>query len=469
MSLIGGITRRGWLRTLGLGAGATLLGPLLTRIANAQGPAPRRFVFIVEGNCFEPVTMLSDPARAAIDGTLAQPLDTRWWYRRYAHDAPMDIAGLDTAPALVGLGDLAPRAAVLLGLSSKIVGGGHSGMHGVLSSTRTTGSTAGGITIDAWLGARGEVRGETPFDVVRLGANNDPARPLDFGTCAYGPGQSAPMMLQPDRAFLALFGSVGDADAGAAFQRRGAQLDFAAGDVRATLATFGGGSAERAKLETYLASLEALQARRTRLIELRDRLAAVSPDAPPTGVDPLERFGQQLDLAGAALIGGLTNVCVVGCGSGGAFDMAYPGVIQGVSRHDLHHGSAQNAAFLDAIHTVTRLQVDAIAGLARRLAAAPDVGGGSVLDNTAIVFVGDNGEQHHSTASEFPVLLLGGEGMGLRTGGRTVVFPGLGSGGHRQVSNLWNTLGHLAGAELDDFGGEGPTRVARGPLAELLG
>jgi hypothetical protein len=35
------------------------------------------------------------------------------------------------------------------------------------------------------------------------------------------------------------------------------------------------------------------------------------------------------------------------------------------------------------------------------------------------------------------------------------------------VSNLFNTLGHAAGVPLDDFGAEGLTRVAEGPLSEL--
>ena len=95
---------------------------------------------------------------------------------------------------------------------------------------------------------------------------------------------------------------------------------------------------------------------------------------------------------------------------------------------------------------------------------------GSMLDNTVIVFISDNGEQHHSTASEFPVVLIGGKNLGLNTGGRTIVYPGVDTGGsgHRQVSNLWNTLGHLAGDPLDTFGKEGPYRVATGPLTELL-
>ena len=182
----------------------------------------------------------------------------------------------------------------------------------------------------------------------------------------------------------------------------------------------------------------------------------------------VEQAAQQLDLATSALIGGLSNVCVLGCGTGGDYNLSYPEVISGVKRHDLHHQSGTNPEYLTAIHEVTRRQVNMIADVARRLRDTPDLAGGSMLDHTAIIYLSDNGEQHHSTASEFPVLILGGRGMGLRTGGRTIIYPGLTSDGHRQLSNLWNTLGYLAGEELDDFGKEGRTRRAYGPLSELL-
>lgn len=184
----------------------------------------------------------------------------------------------------------------------------------MLASARTTAGRAGGPTIDAWLAGRREVRQGTPFDAVRLGVDNDPARPLDFGTCAYAAGRSAPMLLQPDRAWQALFGSVADGDG---FGRRGAQLDFAVRDVRASIAAFGGGSAERAKLEAYLEALEDLQVRRGRLAEIEGQLRAARPDEAAAAGSALGRFRQQLELAAAALIGGLTNVCVVGCGTGG--------------------------------------------------------------------------------------------------------------------------------------------------------
>ncbi len=85
-------TRRQWLKAMGLGAGAALCGPLVARIARADPTMPRRFVFVVEGNCFEPITMLSDAARAAIDATTANPVTGRWWYRSYRHDAPLVVA-----------------------------------------------------------------------------------------------------------------------------------------------------------------------------------------------------------------------------------------------------------------------------------------------------------------------------------------------------------------------------------------
>ena len=65
---------------------------------------------------------------------------------------------------------------------------------------------------------------------------------------------------------------------------------------------------------------------------------------------------------------------------------------------------------------------------------------------------------------------MGGGAKGLNTAGRTLILPKLdsSSSGRRQVSNLFNTLGHLAGDDLNDFGKEGPRRFKEGPLDILL-
>jgi hypothetical protein len=124
-----------------------------------------------------------------------------------ARGQPLIVEGSDfaTAPALGGVvgeageTDLSPHTAVLFGLSSKIIGGGHSGNHGVLSSSRSSSAAPGGITIDAHLAALPQVRGVSPFDAVRLGVNGSTNKPLDYGTCAYDVGRSAALILSQRR------------------------------------------------------------------------------------------------------------------------------------------------------------------------------------------------------------------------------------------------------------------------------
>ncbi len=109
------------------------------------------------------------------------------------------------------------------------------------------------------------------------------------------------------------------------------------------------------------------------------------------------------------------------------------------------------------------------ARMARALDNVPE-GNGTMLDNTIIAYLSDNGEKHHSEAREWPMLLVGGSNLGFKTDGRTVVYPGWNNPNDRQASNLFNTLGHATGnTELNEFGNEGALRIAKGPLDELLG
>jgi hypothetical protein len=330
---------------------------------------------------------------------------------------------------------------------------------------------------------------------VRLGANSTLGTRLNYDTCAYDQNRPAPLIVDPYAAFSTLFGLVGSAAEQAAFNQRGNLFGFALDDVKASLAAFGGNSAERAKVETYLASLEEAQLRQAQLLSLRDKLMPLAPESPTTNPlydqnksndnNTLKRFAGHLQLATAALRGELTHVAVIGCGTGGNFDMTYPTANpagnKNITRHNLHHGSSSDATYVQTIHDATRQQIDAIVQhLAIPLENTPDPMGGTMLDNTVIVFVPDNGEQHHATGSEFPVVLIGGGNLGLATGGRTIVYPGVDTGGngHRQISNLWATLGKLAGAtpiqvgttkvDFDLFGKEGPGRIAPGPLTEVM-
>ena len=445
--------------------------PLVSRFARANGPVSPRFLFIVEGNGFEPASVLCDSARAALGSSFGSSVGTdRWWYGRYRHTAPLSVPAPDLAQSAylqqqygtafplepLATEGVAADATVILGLSSRIVGGGHVGLHGVLSSTRSNGGLPGGPTIDAYLAALPEVRRSMAFDAFRLGVGTGTS--IDFGTCAFGHRQPAPLIRDLASAYAYAYSGFTTGASRAAFDGQARMLDFAAHDVAAARARFTGTGVEAAKLDSYAQSISELQLSQSRLLTM----SVTAPTAPAASLSTLPAFEAAVDLATSTLIDGLTPVAVVGSGTGGDFNVTYSS-ISAITRHNMQHGSGSDPTMLDAVRRVNRVQVAAIARAARRL---KDVG---LLDQTVIVWVGDNGEQHHSTSSEFPVLLIGGKALGMAAGGRTLIYPGVGSSQNRQLSNLWNTLGHLAGQTLDTFGGEvGGLRRAPGPLAELL-
>lgn len=491
------LSRRSLLASLCVGGGAALLGGSR---ALAMGVPARRFVIVLEGNSIEPGCFMSANTVTDVDAQATSSIvGRRWSYNLYGHTSPIEVAAGDmgTATALDPLlsdgstTDLTAKSAVLLGLSNRIAGGGHSTFFGALSCSRSTPSRPAGQTIDTWLAEQTTVVGSTPFDAVRVGVG-DRSDILANDSCAFAVGRSAPVTLDPVLAFSNLFGFLPGTAGAPSFARRTLQLDFAIDDVNAALGSFGGNSRERAKLEAYLDSLLTIRQRQDDLAAIA---AGIDPSDPSTAfpvpedpsTNPLYQTGDhfdileaQVDNVAAALLGGLTNVAVVTSGTGGQFgymDYArvlqnHPGVPAGLERHDLHHNSSGGPDavndYVTAIHDVSREHVKLVAKLARALDAVPE-GNGTMLDHTAILYLTDNGEQHHSTASEWPCLLVGGSELGLRTDGRTIVYPGADDGtNNRQLSNLYNTLGYAAGTVLDDFGEEGETRIATGPLAELL-
>ncbi len=486
------LTRRRLLAGLGAGAGAALLGPFFRQAFASQG-GPCRFVIVMEGNCIEPSALMSPDTRAALQAQTSDDLTgRRWMPREYGHTSTMTVntGDLASARALSALAagpsaiDLVSRSAVVLGLSSTITGGGHTTHFGALSSTRSTPARPSGPTIDAVLAAVPGVRGITPFDAVRVGIDDSSNR-LGNVSCAFEEGRSAPVTLDPDLVYANLFGFVEGSSGHDAFQKRSDLLDFAHTDVTEALGAFSGNSAERAKLEAYLSSIEVVRQRQDDLQALAATYDPTNPFPAPedpstnplyASSDKLDRLQAQFDNVQAALIGGLTNVAVITSGTGGGFSrMTYQEILQNygsidtnLERHDLHHGSGGQQDWIDAIHDVSGAHVQRIAGLARALDAVPELTApGTMLDHTLIVYLPDNGEQHHSQAMEWPVLLIGGSALGFQTDGRSVIYPGIDQTNNRQLSNLFNTLGHSVGLDLNDFGKEGETRIAEGPLSEI--
>ena len=96
-----------------------------------------------------------------------------------------------------------------------------------------------------------------------------------------------------------------------------------------------------------------------------------------------------------------------------------------------------------------------------------------MLDNTIIVYVSDNSDKHHSSATEWPMVVVGNLGGRLKSTGRFLAYPRYGIAAHHHTIGNWlTTLCHIAGAPQDHFGQPdfalGREADQRGPLNELL-
>lgn len=461
--------RRRFLRTLGGAAAGGLFAPLMrSAAAQSAGEIPRRFVIVMTGNGITGDTLYAPSVSAA---------------RANAGPGLLEVAeGLAEAPilgALTGSGgalDLTSESVAVHGLSSIIAGGSHTCLFKALAASNKRQQT-----IDAWLEARLKTDA-TPFGGVRLG-NQGGSGGLQYDICLRDARAQIPIITSVKAGYEYLFGST---SGGRAFEQRGQLLDFALADVRAAQRAFVGNSAERAKLDAYLSALEQTESLRSRLLGMNARLVQLQTQygldaataADRAGDHPMDRFDHQMELATAALTGGLTNLAVVTNAVGWAFgSIRYTGLrdVFGLgagdtvpTRHTVCHGNS-DPTYKAVLDQVLRRCVEGIARLARTLASVPE-GNGTMLDHTVILFMADNGDTHHSSARNWPMLMMGGRALGARTGGRTLVYPGFGSSGHLRVANMMNTLGYLAGYPLDDFGGE-PERLRvneGGPLSELL-
>ena len=476
-----------------MGAGA---GVLAARSALAATGAPRRFVFMLSGNGFDGRVLMSQQMLQFAQMNRGMPISDQG---RWGEDgavsygpmtAPQILSGdLTTAPALVNLGNLASKACVVMGLSSRITGGSHAASHGVLSSTRTIAGSPGGPTLDAVLAALPLVRGvgdtRTPLAAMRVGFDPDPATTIAYTTCAAAAGRPLPTLNSTLAAWTAYVGPLASSDGLAQLAERGDVLALA----RSQLATHRAPSAKTgAQIQQYRTAVDDMSQdlERFRAVAAAAR-GATLPAKPTAGRPPLDALRDHCKTVSAGLRFGVSNVAVIGMGVGGAFHGidygAEFGVLAGKQNHDERHnynsqsndaGSVivqrqqRRAAFFD----VWRAEIEALVSIARDLEATPEPGtSGTMLDHTVLVYTSDNGDGHHSGASEFPVFMMGGGALGLLTGGRTLIYPDLSSGGanHRQLSNLWQTLGGpIVSREFDQFGAEGASRIAAGPLPDLF-
>jgi len=204
------------------------------------------------------------------------------------------------------------------------------------------------------------------------------------------------------------------------------------------------------------------------------------PPTPPELMPDVLRA--QFDIAAAALTTGLTNVVTITSGLCRIMG-TYKGFTPG-GAHATGHGEGDPELGMTGrqiLAMIRRFIAERIVGLMKKLQETPEAGG-SMLDNTVIVFMGDSGNRQHSHGENWPMLLIGNPARGLKTG-RLVAYPITGGRRGEDYSNvasaaesnptinaMYCTLLHVAGDPREHFNLSGANReIDRpGPLKELL-
>ncbi len=399
------LTRRSFLHGTTLGTGSVLLAPLLQRLQaeSAGAPAPRRFVFVVEGNGLNPdqvqpktiARKRSAQNQNDADGLVDLPLAQ--------HELPR---------ALEPLAEFKDRLTIIQGLSSRVCGGGHSNNFGALGCYSSK-KGAAGETIDCALAKAVP----SLFPRVGLGISDRAEHSIIYNLSAWGPYKAAPIQCRPDLAYNELFGSVAQGVGREEFVAQGNLLDFMVDDVRRLERTLP--ATERERLGSYLGAFESMKDRHSRLNEIQNTLRAKAPVVTDKFRSEVEtdRLDAGFDVGAAALIGGLTNVLVLASGCGDPyFSVRFQGLGIGVGKHSIGHGQGFNGRTWDELAiTIRRFHFEQMARLAKKLQAVPE-GRGTMLDNTVIVYLSDAAEHHHSRCWEWPMVVLGN--CGGRSSGR---------------------------------------------------
>ena len=105
---------------------------------------------------------------------------------------------------------------------------------------------------------------------------------------------------------------------------------------------------------------------------------------------------------------------------------------------------------IDQVVDINLWELDQFATFLDKLAAV-DEGDGTLLDNSAVLFVSSMGDGYEHLTFDLPVILAGRGGGALSPGTHTLYE------GHRPIADLYLALMQLMGLDVPSFGVDGTT------------
>ena len=438
---------------------------------------PKRFVFVVKSSGIDKFNLVPEglenhyvsPASGSKLGNKARRLGPLVEVSLQDHKLPEKLSQLE---------DFKKRLTIIQSLSGEGFSGNHTSGYGALSCHNSE-TVAVAPTIDCLLGQH---LSSGPYSMYGLATNG---RLLEGGgggladsycypnLSAYKAGMPVPFQASPRKAFTELFGAsiAPPEQLEAELALNGNLMNFLTEDGKRLEKQLSGDDKERFAL--YLNSFESLQEIEKKKAGLVNRIRKYSPTAGPEydSLKPKHRIESYFELAGSALVTGLTNVVTLRPDTLG---VQYTELGIRNSVHALGHLQENKATNgmtgHDARAAVEKLHLAGIAELAKKLDAMPE-GDGSMLDNTLIVYMSCAGGDHHGGQADWPFLLLGGMAGKLKMG-RYLEFPKYRESGHRTIGNLYLSFMEAAGIRPPETFGQTDSNLkdldVTGPLAELM-
>lgn len=442
------ISRRELLKTTALGTASLALTPSFNHLKGApvqadSGGIPHRFVFIRKSN-------------GNLTSQFGLPSFSSEELKKHKEKQPfeVDLARHELPDWLKGLDEHKANMTILHGISMSVSGGGHysySGCMGAYKAGRDILSNIKWATVDFELARLFP----SPFGHVEMSLAVPHGRDHRTGIVS---GYSAPAAKQrnycyadPMTAWQELFKSVTNTDEADSDK---ALLDYLHEQETRRLKGLDGD--ERLKISDQVESLQSIRDRNSKVAALGDRIKQHLPE-----IDPIHAKGGEnatlpqkqaafTDIIVAALASGLTNVVTYTIDDLGTDITSLPENKQKTSIHQIGHGGQISGAaqMRNAIKTHHMKQVHT---LVTRLKAIPEAGG-TMFDNTTIIYMPETGAGHHSPDTEAPMILMTGRNSRLDLAGRYIRLPFHGTKGHKTLSNWYTTLLNAYGNPIEHYG-----------------
>lgn len=462
-------SRRNFLKQSMLGAGAMALTPGLFA-ANPKGKAPKRFIFIHKGNGLLPNTLVP----STLKGTELEKEK-----RKEAFEVSLKNHEL---PEWMGaLSEHKENMTILQGLSGKMCTTGHHTWQSSLGVYKANER----LSSIKWATIDFELAKLFPSSLEHIelacfpsggGNSRGNINGIEKGFSARGPQQPNYAFGSPKVAIEELFKSVlSDKESKIQYQLERRLLEFAATSEGAMAEELRG--IEKAKVKNYSDSIENIRERNRKMDAMSDVIRKHAPRLDDKYfADDLNTVDRQIghaEIALSTLISGMTNIVTLTADELGT---VYTGVTdiekENVNLHDVGHGKPVGRfEALQVREKVRRHHMNLIDRLVSRLKSVPEEGG-TMFDNTMLLYFPDNGETHHSKGTEWPFIVMSGKNAKLDIAGKYIRLPHYGKEDHKTLGNWYTSILNAYGNPVEHYGAI-DTGLAhmdqKGAIKQLLG